>query len=227
PVARAGLPAGYVQTRLDNGLAVSILPDPTMPVVATEVWYHVGSANEEPSTRGFAHLFEHMMFGGTASHAKEDYWEHHHRFGGEDNAYTSFDETVYESEIPPEGHAEVLAMEADRMANLSLTPDNLANEKRIVTEELRLSTENSPFARLQTKLLKAVFGEHPYALSPVGTKEDIDAATLDLARGFYARYYRPRNAHLVVVGPVDAARTLEEIEKDFGPLPADGVTPPD
>jgi zinc protease len=225
--AAAAPPPGYVSLTLPNGLRVSILENAAMPVVATQVWYHVGSANEEPRTRGFAHLFEHLMFGGTAAHPKRAVWDHHERFGGDVNAYTTFDETVFVSAIPPAGHLPVLDLEADRMVNLSLDEENLANEKKIVTEELRVSTENEPWSRLLTEALKKVFGEHPYALSPVGTKEDIAAATLEHAREFYERYYRPRNAHLVVVGPVDAQAVLARVREVFGALPADGITPPD
>ncbi|HKQ61501.1 MAG TPA: pitrilysin family protein [Candidatus Polarisedimenticolaceae bacterium] len=221
------VPPGYVAETLPNGLRVSIVADPTMPVVATQVWYHVGSANEDPHTRGFAHLFEHLMFGGTPSHPERAVWDRHEAFGGDVNASTAFDETVYVSEIPPQGHPGVIELEADRMVNLTLTPDYLANEQRIVTEELRLSTENDPFSRLYAAILKRVLDDHPYALTPVGTKEDIAAATLEHAREFYGCYYRPRNAHLIVVGPVDPQATLQRVRAAFGPLPADGITPPD
>lgn len=223
----AAPPAGYVSETLPNGLRVTILPDPAIPVVATQVWIRVGSANEEPKTRGFAHLFEHLMFGGTPAHPKRAVWDLHERYGGDTNAYTSFDETVYVSEIPPAGHLEVLAIEADRMVDLDLTEENLANEKRIVTEELRVATENDPFSRLFTEALRRILGEHPYALTPVGTKEDIAAATLEHAREFYAAHYRPRNAHLIVVGPVDAGTTLAAIRREFGRLPEGGTTPED
>ena len=220
-------PPGYVSETLPNGMAVSILPDARMPLVATELWYHVGSANEEPRTRGFAHLFEHLMFGGTSSTSKGEVWELHERHGGSCNAYTSFDDTVFVSEIPPAGHPRLLALEADRMANLSLTAENLENEKRIVTEELRLRTENSPMSRLYVQALSELLGGHPYALEPTGTKEDIAAATLEHAAQFYERYYKPRNAHLVVVGPVDGRATLATIRETFGTMPAEGETPPD
>jgi zinc protease len=223
--ALAAPPPGYLHETLANGLHVSIVPDATMPIVATQVWYHVGSANEEPQTRGFAHLFEHMMFGGTATRPKRAVWDHHEAFGGETNAYTAFDETVYTSEIPPVGFPGLIALEADRMVHLSLTEENLANEKRIVTEELRVSTENDPWSRLFVRAFKELLGDHPYALTPAGTKEDIAAATLDHSREFYRRYYRPRNAHVIVVGPVDAAATLSEVEREFGPLPAEGDAP--
>lgn len=228
PAPAAGeTPPGLIDEVLPNGLEVTILPDASHPVVATQVWYHVGAANESRNTRGFAHLFEHLMFGGTAQHDKRDYSEHHRHFGGDENAYTSWDETVYVSEIPPPGQSGVWDFEADRMVNLKLNQENLDNEKRIVTEELRVGTENDPMARVGIAALKAVLGDHPYAVTPVGTKEDIAAANLDEARSFYQRYYRPKNAHLVIVGPVDGPATLERIRTVFGPLPAEGETPPD
>lgn len=221
------VPPGFVSEVLPNGLRVSILADPENTIVATELWFHVGSANEKPRHRGFAHLFEHVMFGRTANHDKEEYANHHHRYGGYDNAYTSFDETVYVSQIAPERHAYVLELEADRMVNLILDEENLENEKKIVSEELRLRMENDPFSRIGVATLKAVFGEHPYAHTPGGTRDDVAAATLEDCREFYESYYRPRNAHLVIVGPVDLEQKLAEVRRLFGPLPAEGVTPPD
>jgi predicted Zn-dependent peptidase len=225
--AAAGAPERFATEVLENGLRVSVLADPEATVVATELWYHVGSANEEPASRGFAHLFEHMMFGATENHDDEAYAAHHHRHGGYDNAYTSFDETVYVSHIPPEHHARVLKLEADRMVHLVLDEERLEREKKIVSEELRLAMENDPFARVGVATLRAVFGEHPYAHTPGGTREDVAAATLEQCRGFYDRYYRPGNAHLVIVGPVDPETKLAEVRRAFGPLPAGGETPPD
>jgi predicted Zn-dependent peptidase len=225
--AVAQTPPNLIEEVLPNGLEVTILPDESHPVVATQIWYHVGSANETQKTRGFAHLFEHLMFGGTETHDKRDYWEQHRLYGGNNNAFTQWDETIYVSEIPPNGLSGVLNLEADRMVNLKLDQQNLDNEKRIVTEELRAGTENSPFDRVGVALLKKVLGDHPYAVMPVGTKEDIAAANLDMARDFYRRYYRPKNAHLVIVGPVDGAATLSEVRRMFGALPMEGETPPD
>ena len=222
-----GFPPGYVSELLDNGLRVSILPDPALPVVATQVWYHVGAANEDEGSRGLAHLFEHLMFGATETRDKRDYWHFHHRNGGTNNAHTSYDETVYISEIPPEHFVGVLEREADRMVNLALTQEELDNEIRIVTEELRVSTENDPMSRVFNQATKALFGEHPYAIWPTGTKEDIAAATLESCSRFYERFYGPSNAHLVVVGPVDAPSTLAAVKRLFGAIPAGGETPPD
>jgi predicted Zn-dependent peptidase len=219
-LALAGEQNELTSVTLDNGLEVTILPDQSSPLVATQVWYQVGSADEAPGSFGFAHLFEHLMFGDTASHSKHDYAELHHRYGGYENAYTTFDETVYVSEIAAEHHRAVLEMEADRMVNLALTQENLDNEIRIVSEELRLGMENDPFNRIYIAALKAALVDHPYAHPPGGTREDVGAATLAACRQFYQRYYRPGNAHLVVVGAVDPAETLQTVEATFGRLPA-------
>ncbi|HEX4826426.1 MAG TPA: pitrilysin family protein [Candidatus Polarisedimenticolaceae bacterium] len=214
-----------VETTLENGLVVTIVPDPTMPLVATQVWYHVGAANEGKAERGLAHLFEHLMFGATATYARGDYSRFVASVGGDENAYTTPDETVYVAEVPPAAFAEVLKREADRMRGLVLSQANLDNEKRIVVEELRLRTENDPVARLLVKAQEALLGDHPYAYDPSGSKEDVQAATVDTCRAFYDRYYHPNHAQVVVAGPVDAAAALETIRAAFGPLPAGGAAP--
>jgi len=219
--------ATLVQTTLPNGLEVTILPDPTMPVVATQVWYHVGSANEGKDSRGLAHLFEHLMFGATTTRGKGDFDKFVTGVGGEDNAYTTPDETIYVSEVPPEAAEQILRFEADRMRNLALTQENLDNEKKIVTEELRRGTENDPTSRLLVKAQRALLGEHPYAFDPSGSKADVAAATIASCRAFYDAYYHPNNAHLVVVGPVDPEAEMATIREAFGALPREGTTPPD
>jgi zinc protease len=226
-LAHAEPPEGYVSEVLDNGLRVSILPDPSSTVVATQVWYHVGAANEAEHERGLAHLFEHLMFGATAIHGKQDYAEVHHIHGGEDNAYTSIDETVYTSAIAPEAHLEVMAFEADRMRNLVLDTESLDNEKRIVMEELRLRTENDPLTRAFVAAQRALLDGHPYAVDPSGTPEDIAAVTLEACRRFYDAHYQPDRAHLVVVGPVDTRLALRTARRVFTRIPPGGVAPPD
>ncbi len=217
----------YVQERLDNGLLVTVYADPRMPVVSTEVWYHVGAANEDPHSRGFVHLFEHLMFAGTATFPRGTYARYVTRHGGYRNAYVNWDQTVYLSRVAPRHHRQILAMEADRMVNLELTDEALDNEKRIVTEELRLRLENNPERRALVAGMAAGLAGHPYATPAAGTREDIARATLDQCRRFYARYYGPRNAHLIVVGPVDPARKLSEVRDLFGALPARGGVPDD
>lgn len=225
-LALASDPSVFINETLDNGLQVSILEDPRMTVVATQHWVHVGSAQEGERERGFAHLFEHLMFGATELHDKTAYGRLHTDHGGRENAYTSFDETVYVSEIGPEAHDQVLVLEAERLQSLILSSENLENEQRIVKEELRVSTENDPFGRLFTDGLGKLLGDHPYAHSPVGTKEDIDSVDLELCRDFYQRYYRPDHIHLVVVGPVDAAATLERVRELYGHLEPSGIEAP-
>jgi zinc protease len=225
--APAVVEPGFLSASLHSGLKVSILSDPDMPVVATQMWAQVGSAHETDSEKGFAHLFEHLMFGETASHDKEAYSRHHTINGGSENAYTSFDNTVYISEIGPTVHEQVLAFESDRMVNLILDADNLANEQKIVTEELRLRTENNPAARLLGPALAALFGEHPYGHSPAGTREDIAAADLALVQKFYAGYYHPANMHLVIAGPVSGPETLARVQELFGPVDKERLVPPE
>jgi zinc protease len=221
--AAGGVPPGFHHERLPNGLAVSVLEDPALEVVATQVWYHVGAADEEPESRGLAHLFEHLMFGASERDPAGEYSSYHTRHGGTENAYTTSDETVYVSEIAPEHFGPVLAMEAARMRGLAIDRESLENEKRIVTEELRLRTENDPVARAFLTVQEAVFGEHPYARAPTGRKEDIAGTTVEACRAFYDRHYRPDNAHIVVVGPLPAADVLAEVHALFGAIPG-GVT---
>jgi len=223
--ATAGPRLQPTETTLPNGLVVTIVPDPTMPVVATQVWYHVGAANEGKDERGLAHLFEHLMFGATGTYARGDYSRFVASIGGDENAYTTPDETVYVAEVPGGAYEEVLRREADRMRGLVLTQANLDNEKKIVTEELRLRTENDPVARLLVKAQQALLGDHPYAYDPSGSKEDVAAATVERCRAFYDRYYHPNHAQVVVAGPVDPSAALETIRAAFGPLPAGGAPP--
>jgi len=217
----------FLSETLPNGLKVSILADPDLPVVATQLWVQVGSAHEADAEAGFAHLFEHLMFGDTTTYAGEDYARHHTVNGGSENAYTSFDNTVYISQIRPGAHDQVLVYEADRMVNLVLDQENLDNEKKIVTEELRLRTENDPFSRLLGPALETLFGDHPYSRSPVGTKEDIDGADLELVRKFYEGYYHPANMHLVVVGPVVVDSVMQRVSELFGEVDKERLTPPE
>ena len=129
--------AALVQETLPNGLEVTILADPTMPVVATQVWYHVGSANEAKDSRGLAHLFEHLMFGATATEARGEYDRLVTGVGGDDNAFTTPDETIYVSEVPPVAAEEILRREADRMRGLALTQERGSDGVSLKLEDQR------------------------------------------------------------------------------------------
>jgi zinc protease len=209
---------GFLSKTLDSGLTVSIYSNPALPVVATQTWVHVGSAHEADNELGFAHLFEHLMFGATDTHDADTYGRHHMVHGGSNNAYVKFDETVYISTISPEGHDRVLQLEADRLSNLVLSADNLAREKKVVTEELRMRMENNPMSRMAGATMKAVFGDHPYSHMPSGTKATVMAADLDLVKRFYEGYYHPANMHLVIVGPVSGPETMAKVENLYAEL---------
>ena len=208
-------------TTLPNGLEVSVLSDPSMPVVATQLWYRVGAADETPGSRGLAHLFEHLMFGATSAYPKGEYSRFVTSAGGDDNAFTSADETVYVAAVPPAALAGVISREGDRMRNLTLDEAGLENEKKIVIEELRLRTENDPMSRLLVAAQRALLGDHPYALDASGSKEDVARASLASCRAFYDAHYRPNHAHLVVVGPVGLL--LYSLTDFWGLFPSIGI----
>lgn len=217
---------GFWAETLPNGMRVSVLADPDAPIVATQTWVRVGAAHEAPNELGFAHLFEHLMFGATANHPAEAYSRLHTANGGDENAYTAWDNTVYVSTIPPALHDQVLQLEADRFRNLILDQENLDNEKKIVTEELRLRTENNPMSRVLITGVEALFAGHPYGHFPSGTKEQIAAADLELTRKFYAGYYRPSNLQLVIVGPVDGPATLARVRELYVDTTGEALAPP-
>ena len=221
----AALLVALQTTTLPNGLEVSILEDPAMPVVATQVWYHVGAADEDPGSRGLAHLFEHLMFGATDAYPKGDYSRFVTVSGGDENAFTSEDETVYVSAVPPKALPGILAREGERMRGLVLDEAGLENEKKIVLEELRLRTENDPQSRLLVAAQRALLAGHPYSFDPSGSKEDVLHASVTSCRAFYDAHYRPDQAHLVIVGDVRPAETLAKVEEAFGAIERGGTTP--
>ncbi len=217
---------GLFTETLDNGLHVIVMPDPELAVVATQVWYNIGAVHEPPGQFGMAHLFEHMMFHATEHDSQDALWRWHHEHGGRNNGYTNYDRTVYISEIAPEFHDQVLVFEANRMAHLTLTPEGLANEKKIVSEELRAGSLNDPYQRVMTAARKAVLGDHPYGHEIIGTLEDVEAATLESCLAWYERYYRADNAALVIVGPVDGAATLDRVRELYADVPGGSQPPP-
>lgn len=224
--AAAEVPAGYVEERLANGMLVSVLADGAHPVVAIRLWIRAGSAADPPGASGLAHLVEHLTFGGTATHPRGAYEALVHRAGGFDNAFTGPDQTVYAADLPPGAHLELLALEADRMRNLAVTAENLANEQRIVLEELRLRAEGDPLARAFAAAQRALLGGHPYGRDTVGARAEVEAASLETVAAFRSAHYRPEQAHLVVVGPVDAGEVLAVARAEFGPWPPGGAPLP-
>ena len=204
---------------LPNGLRVLMLEDHTVPVVSVEVWYHVGGKNEQPGRSGFAHLFEHLMFKGSAHVGPEEHSHFVESIGGRDNATTDWDRTLYFETIPSNYLERILWMEADRMQTLDVSEANFLAERHVVEEERRLRVDDPPFGRLLEVVFAKTFTTHPYHILPIGSIADLEAATLADVRSFYRTWYVPNNATLVIAGDLDPALTMKWIEAYFGPIP--------
>src|ERR1700726_4554862 len=207
---------------LPNGLVVILSEDHRLPLVATNIWYHVGPANELPGRTGFAHLFEHMMFEGS----KHVPGNAHIRFleaaGASDlNGTTDFDRTNYFETVPSNQLELALWLESDRMGYLpdQLDQASLTNQQDVVRNERRQSIENSPYGIVEEAVFHKLFPKgHPYYADVMGSHADIQAAKIQDVRNFFKLYYAPNNASLAIVGDFDPAKAKELVEKYFGPL---------
>jgi zinc protease len=212
----------FSKVTLANGLDVIVHEDHAAPLTAISVWYHVGSKNERPGLTGLAHLFEHLMFEGSA-HQPGGYFGPLQEAGAALNGSTSTDRTNY-WELVPRGTTELaLWMEADRMGWLlpALTEQRLETQRGVVLNERRQSYENRPYGLAQFAIMSALFAPaHPYHWPTIGAPADLAAATLDDVRGFFTRYYHPGNASLVIAGDVDTDAVLKLAESLFGGIPA-------
>lgn len=217
--------ARFTSKQLANGLDVSIYEDQRMPIVTVQLVYYIGSSHEDDDSRGLAHLFEHLMFSATKNHPERAVFKLVEQHGGSTNATTGLDETQYFALTPPGPHLKVLEIYADRMVNLQVSEEALAREKKIVLEELRVNAQNDPINRLGFDILREGFGEHPYAISPLGTEEDINGATVAKCLAFYQRYYGPGNAHLSIAGAVDLEETYQIIDHLFGSIDKNVASP--
>jgi len=219
----------YEKYRLTNGLEVILAQDRTLPVVAVNLWYHVGAANEEPGRTGFAHLFEHMMFTGT-KHAKRGLADELLAAAGvsDSNATTSFDRTNYFDTVPANQLELALWTHADRMGYLldALDQTALTNQQDVVRNERRQSSENRPYGIVDEAMFHALFPiGHPYRPMIIGSHVDIQAARIDDIRDFFKRYYRPNNATLVIAGDFDTANAKRLVQKQFGTFRRGGDIP--
>jgi predicted Zn-dependent peptidase len=215
--------------RLPNGLEVILSPDRSTPVVAVDVWYHVGSRNEREGRSGFAHLFEHMMFQGSENVKKGEHMTLLERAGGTFNGSTSEDRTNYFEALPSNRLNLGLWLEADRMRSLAVTQENLDNQREVVKEERRLRIDNAPYG---TSFLAASY-EAPYSATcpaynhtTIGSMDDLNAAKLEDVQDFFATYYAPNNATLTVVGDFEPAQAKQLIEQYFGSIPSHEPPPP-
>ncbi len=216
------------RTTLANGLRVVVAPDHSFPVVAINLWYGVGSKDERPGRTGFAHLFEHLMFQGSAHVAKNGHFEHIERVGGSLNGSTWFDRTNYYETLPSH-HLELgLWLESDRMGFMleAMTREKLDNQRDVVKNEKRQRYDNQPYGDWDEHLQALLWPPgHPYRHTVIGSMDDLDAASLDDVADFYHTYYVPNNAVLTVAGDVTRENAFEAVERWFGPL-AGGAPPP-
>ncbi len=210
---------------LDNGLEVILARDTTAPTVAVDIWYRVGSANDPEGKSGFAHLFEHMMFEGSPHIPNNGMDQLLEPVGGSSNAYVNNDYTVYYDTVPSHQLPLALWIEADRMAGLDVTQENLDNQRAIVIEELQRSYDNRPYGTAVKALITVPYSYEPYKRPAIGNIDDVNAAQIEDVIEFHRTYYLPNNATLVVAGDIDFEVAKTMIENLFGPIPR-GDDPP-
>ncbi|MDP9250659.1 MAG: insulinase family protein, partial [Chloroflexota bacterium] len=211
-----------------NGLRVVLSRDNRAPIVAVNLWYDVGSKHEKPGKTGFAHLFEHLMFQGSAHVAKGEHFSLIQAAGGTGNASTWFDRTNYFEALPSHELELALWLESDRLSSLlpAITEEKLDNQREVVKNERRWSYDNQPYGTWPERLHALIYPpDHPYHHTPIGSMEDLDAASLDDVQQFFATWYAPNNAVLTIAGDFDQAAALALIEKHFGPIPANPALP--
>jgi zinc protease len=209
----------YQITTLPNGLTVVLSEDHSTPIVHVNLTYHVGSKNEKPGRTGFAHLFEHLMFKGSKNVQPEAHTSMLASIGGQSNAYTTDDETVFWQTVPAHYLPLTLWLEADRMATLRIDKDTFENEREVVKEERRMRIDNQPYGRLNEIIYDQAFTVHPYKHATIGSMKDLESASVDDVRDFYQTYYVPANATLVLVGDFDSTQALQLVSQYLGRVP--------
>lgn len=212
---------------LPNGLKVHLVEDHSSQVVAVDVWYDVGARNERPGRTGFAHLFEHMMFQGSANVKKAEHFQFVEKAGGLLNGSTTIDRTNYFEVLPSNRLNLGLWLEADRMRSLAITQTNLDNQREAVKEERRMRMDNQPYIGVVVDSIASLYDREKcfaYAHSVIGSMADLDAAKVEDVSAFFKMYYAPNNASLVVAGDFSTVEVKKLIEQYFGDVPR--VTPP-
>ncbi|HST57695.1 MAG TPA: pitrilysin family protein [Longimicrobium sp.] len=214
---------------LNNGLRVILSEDHTLPVVAVNLWYNVGSRNERPGRTGLAHLFEHMMFQGSQNVTDTQHIALVERAGGTINASTWLDRTNYYVTVPASHLELALYLESDRMGFFlpALTQEKFDNQREVVKNERRQRVDNAPYGDWDERIQRLLYPEdHPYHHSVIGSMDDLDAATLDDVRDFFSTYYVPNNCVLTLCGDFDPAEARRLIAKWFGPIAQGPAVPP-
>jgi zinc protease len=216
----------YTMTTLPNGMQVVLLEDHSTPIVHLQMWYHVGSKNERPGRTGFAHFFEHMMFKGSKNVEPEGHPSYVSSVGGQSNAYTNEDATVFWETVPSQYLPAILWLEADRLGSLRIEEKAFKNEREVVKEERRMRIENQPYGRLQEIIADQAFAVHPYKHPVIGSMQDLDAASVADVRDFFQTYYVPNNCTAVLVGDFDPKQALALVTQYLGRIPKSGMPVP-
>ena len=204
---------------LDNGLRVIVHEDHTTPMAVLNILYDVGARDEAPDQTGFAHLFEHLMFGGSVNIPQYD--EPLQRVGGENNAFTSNDVTNYYITLPAENIETAFWLESDRMLNLAFSEKSLEVQRNVVIEEFKQRYLNQPYGDVWLKLRPMVYKEHPYRWATIGKEiKHIEDARIEDVKAFFKKHYNPQNAIVVIGGNINTEKAKELAEKWFGPIPA-------
>src|SRR6266542_3008026 len=217
--APAAITIPYQRFVLKNGLTLLVHEDHKAPIVAVNIWYHVGSKNERPGRTGFAHLFEHMMFKGSKNVEPEGHPSWISSIGGQSNAYTTEDATVFWETVPAQYLPLVLWLEADRLASLRIDEDVFKTEREVVKEERRMRIDNQPYGRLNELIYDQAFMVHPYKHPTIGSMKDLEAASIGDVRDFFRTYYVPNNATLVLVGDFNTKEAQDLATKYLGRVP--------
>jgi zinc protease len=217
----------YTMETLDNGLQVVYLEDHSTPIAHLALWYHVGSKNEKPGRTGFAHLFEHLMFKGSKNVRADQHPSWITSVGGQSNAFTDEDATVFWETVPAQYLPLVLWLEADRMATLEVDEAKFLTEREVVKEERRMRYENQPFGRLSEIIFDKAFQVHPYRHQTIGSMADLEAASIADVRAFRETYYVPNNATLALVGDFDLEQAKALVRQYLGRVPRGRPVPRD
>ena len=225
PAAARAAASGVVDFRLDNGLTVVVIPDRRAPVVTHMVWYRNGSADDPQGKSGIAHFLEHLMFKGTKAHPQGEFSKRIAEIGGQENAFTGNDYTAYFQRVAKEHLAELMEFEADRMTGLTLTDEVVTPERDVVLEERRMHCDADPGAQLNEAMQATLFTHHPYGTPIIGWAHEIEGLGREDALAYYARFYTPENAILIVAGDVDPAETRVLAERYYGPVRPRGDAP--
>ncbi|HTR81390.1 MAG TPA: pitrilysin family protein [Bacteroidota bacterium] len=209
----------FTEYDLPNGLHVILHEDHSAPVVSQVVVYHVGSKNEQPDRTGFAHFFEHLMFEGSPNIPRGGFFKMVQNAGGELNAFTSFDKTVYYITVPSNELALAMWMESERMLHLKIDSIGIETQRSVIKEEKRQSLDNRPYGSILEQTFAHAYKVHPYRWVPIGSFQYIDKATYDEFYQFYKSFYLPNNACLVIAGDIDTTKTKAMVEKYYGDIP--------